>query len=215
MIDADLSVRVGPRTAVLSARAALERKKGRLTQAALLAPAAGPIFRPSQQPRARLPNRLVDKPYCRRSSHNAASAILASQIPISPSSVPAFPHSPQQLSSQTQRKSAEVGQLPTINTRGPATYARRPGVATSDCVCETVIKTAGDLTGWTQANAISGRSQTSQHQASVTTRRRLHRHGDSGSGAACDRRRPAPDSAEMSSAVAAVLRLRRPPTEAV
>jgi hypothetical protein len=46
---------------------------------------------PSQQPRARLPNRLVDKSYCRCANGNAASVTLASQTPISPSSMPAFP----------------------------------------------------------------------------------------------------------------------------
>jgi hypothetical protein len=69
----------------------LERKKGRLAWAALLAPAAGPISGPNQQPRARLPNRPVDKSYCRCGNDNAASVTLASQTPISPSSMPAFP----------------------------------------------------------------------------------------------------------------------------
>src|SRR5215467_14727881 len=46
---------------------------------------------PSQQPRARLPNRLTDKSYCRCANGNAASVTLASQTPISPSSMPAFP----------------------------------------------------------------------------------------------------------------------------
>jgi hypothetical protein len=68
-----------------------KRKKGRLAWATLLAPAAGPISSPSQQPRARLPNRLVDKSYCRCANGNAASVTLASQTPISPSTMPAFP----------------------------------------------------------------------------------------------------------------------------
>jgi hypothetical protein len=57
-----------------SARTAFwKRKKGRLAWAALLAPAAGPISPPSQQPRARLPNQLVDKSHCRCANDNATS----------------------------------------------------------------------------------------------------------------------------------------------
>ena len=50
---------------------------------------------------------------------------------------------------------------------------------------------------------------------SAATLLNLRRRDDSGSAVACDQRTPAPDSAEMSSAVAAVLRQQRPPTEAV
>jgi cold shock protein len=85
-----------------SARRALQaciwkRKKGRLAEAALLASAAPSISPPSQHPRARLPNRLIDKPYCRQVHDNAASVTKASRTPTSPIKYPRFPHSPQQL----------------------------------------------------------------------------------------------------------------------
>jgi hypothetical protein len=107
---------------------------------------------------------------------------------------------------------------PTADNQRPVD--RRPTKEVGSCAdlrlqVPNVIPTAGDLTGWAQANAISGCSQTSEHRASVTTLRNLRRRGDSGSWTACDRRTPVSDSAEMSSAVAAALRLRRPPTEAV
>jgi hypothetical protein len=81
-----------------------KRKKGRLAWAALLAPAAGPISPPSQQPRARLPNQLVDKSYCRCANHNATS-LTGKPNPDLSIKYARFPHSPQQLSPQTQRNS--------------------------------------------------------------------------------------------------------------